>query len=67
MAALRQKLPLERSKSNFRFTPENPTQLGYRGMSEMCRQMQTSPQGHSCERIAIKYASASIDNAHLVT
>ena len=38
MAALRQKLPLAGSKSNFRFTPRKQTQFGNGGMSEMCQE-----------------------------
>jgi hypothetical protein len=36
-STLRQKLPLAGSKSNFRLIPRNRTQLGNRGMSEMCQ------------------------------
>jgi len=38
MAALRQKLPLAGSKSNFRFTPRKQTQFGNGGMSEKCQE-----------------------------
>jgi hypothetical protein len=37
MAALRQKLPLAASKSNFRFTPRKQTEHGNRGMSVTCQ------------------------------